>query len=125
MTIYIPVSVGEVFDKISILEIKKTHAKTKSQKQKINQEIDLLFDSIKNLNLDYNYFNSLYEINKKIWEVEDSIREKEKNKVFDLEFIELARKVYFFNDKRFEIKKEINKVFNSEIREFKFKPSYE
>ena len=99
MIISTPVSLGELIDKISILHIK----------------------NIKNNDIQ-NYLDSLIEINSRLWVIEDDIRDCERNKKFDQTFIDLARSVYFTNDKRSEVKLEINKKFGSKIIEVK---SYE
>jgi hypothetical protein len=85
----------------------------------INKELDFLKPIIKKYNIDETLFNNLLNINKKLWEIEDNIRQKEHNKEFDNEFIELARSVYINNDIRAEIKKQINIYFNSDIIEIK------
>lgn len=122
MTINIPVSVGEIVDKISILKIKLIHIK--EHYQHIVSEIDLLTSSIQHLNVTGNYLDSLFDVNKQLWDVEDKIREKEKAKQFDQDFISLARKVYTLNDQRFSLKKKINEEYNSEIKEFKSYKDY-
>ena len=125
MIINTPVSLGELVDKISILHIKNINIKD-SQKQKlIREELELL-----NITLNNNikrediqkFLDLLIEINSKLWKIEDDIRDCERNKKFDQKFIELARSVYFTNDKRSEIKLDINKKFGSKIIEVK---SYE
>ena len=118
--ILIPVSNGELIDKISILEIKKEKIKDKKKLNKINYE----YNELKKLYDDkYNeYFIQLKNINLKLWNIEDKIRIKESQKKFDNEFIELARSVYMTNDIRFKIKNNINIMSNSDINEVK---SYE
>ena len=112
----VPVSIGELFDKYSILLIKLEKITNTEKLFYINKELDYLKPIIKNYNID---INDLLNINKKLWEIEDSIRIKECNKEFDSEFIELARSVYINNDIRADIKKQINIHFNSEIMEIK------
>ena len=116
----IPVSIGELIDKITILEIKQIHM-TGIKKKNVDKELKLLKSLIqdKNLEIDTNLMNNLKEINKNLWQIEDSIRIKEKNQEFDKEFIELARSVYKENDKRASIKKEINLQYHSELVEEK------
>ena len=120
-----PLSLGELIDKITILEIKKTHMNDIKLKN-VNKELELLecilFDQ--NLKIDVNLINKLKEVNNKLWEIEDRIRIKEKNQLFDNEFIQLARSVYIENDKRASIKKEINQKYNSELIEEKLYDSY-
>ena len=126
MDIKIKISLGELVDKITILQIKKEMIKDKSKIIKIEKELkhleDILFYKFpKNKDL-YEYLSNLKNINKKLWNIEDEIRKCEKLKNFDNNFIELARSVYITNDKRFEIKNSINNIFSSEIVEVK---SYE
>lgn len=116
-TIQIPVSIGEAVDKITILNIKKE--KIPSSAAKINEEISLITQAIKDFNINTEYFINLELVNRKLWDIEDNIRVKEKNNQFDIEFIELARSVYKNNDARFKIKSEINNKYNSNILEFK------
>ena len=121
--INVPISVGELIDKITILEIKKDKLKNLKLKN-ILKELSFLRAVLEKNNIlipDEIYFQ-LKSINLKLWDIEDKIRIKEKNKEFDNEFIELARSVYLNNDRRSETKKELNVMFNSEIIEEK---SYE
>ena len=115
-----PISIGEIFDKITILEIKKE--KLKNEKLiNVNLELKLLKKIVydNGLNVDKKLINNLREVNNKLWNIEDKIRKKEKLKTFDNEFIEIARSVYIENDKRSEIKREINTKYNSELVEEK------
>ena len=118
--INISISVGELFDRYSILLIKKNKIIDKDKIEFINREIESLqkyvlqYDLISNDN-----FKELIEINKKLWNIEDNIRLKEKNNQFDEEFINLARNVYINNDKRAHIKLNINKKYSSYYREIK------
>jgi len=125
MIINTPVSLGELVDKISILLIKEKNIKNKEKLYLINEELNLLKETLKktinNSDIDQ-YLNRLVDINTKLWEIEDSIRDCERNNKFDQKFINLARSVYINNDKRFEIKLDINKKFGSKIVEVK---SYE
>ena len=122
----IPISWGELFDKLTILQIKLENLRDKKALKNVKIEHDqlhLIFNN--NLLGDQNaklFLTDLKEINKKLWNIEDKIRDKERNKAFDKEFIELARNVYITNDKRSSIKRNINKIFRSEIIEEK---SYE
>ncbi len=121
--INVPISVGELIDKITILEIKKDKLKNLKLKN-ILKELSFLRVVLEKNSIfipDAIYFQ-LKSINLKLWDIEDKIRIKEKNKEFDNEFIELARSVYLNNDRRSETKKELNIMFNSEIIEEK---SYE
>ena len=116
---YIPVSIGELFDKYSILLIKLKKITNTDKLIYINKELELLKQIIKRYNIDENLFNNLLNINKNLWEIEDDIRKKEHCKEFDKNFIELARNVYKYNDIRAEIKNQINILFNSDIIEIK------
>jgi len=117
------ISAGELLDKISILEIKLEKIKDKKSKEEIKKEYKIL-KRIQNSSIKLDakikeLFNSIKEINIKLWNVEDKLRACEKNKDFGKNFIELAREVYFNNDKRAKIKKEMNKILGSNIREIK------
>lgn len=120
----VPVSVGELVDKITILRIKKQRISDSQKLVNIRTELSAL-ESICNdnsIDLDIPLVGQLQEINEILWEVEDDIRLKEKAKVFDDEFIALARKVYHTNDRRFAVKSEISRYFGSRLMEEK---SYE
>ena len=105
-SIFAPVSLGELIDKITILEIKQIHM-TGIKLKNVDKELKLLKNTLQDTNLenDIDLINNLKEVNKKLWEIEDNIRIKESNQEFDKEFIELARSVYKENDKRASIKK--------------------
>ena len=120
-----PVSLGELIDKITILEIKKLHM-TGIKLKNVNKELELLKNILrdKNLEIDIDLINNLKEVNNSLWGIEDRIRIKEHNQNFDKEFIQLARSVYKENDKRSSIKKEINQKYNSELVEEKSYHSY-
>mgnify|MGYP001343741529 CR=1 FL=1 len=115
-----PISLGELLDKITILEIKKEHM-TNQKLENVNKEHKFLQNVLndQNLEIDLNLVQSLKEINLRLWGIEDEIRIKERNQEFDSEFIELARSVYKVNDKRAEIKRKINEKYNSELVEEK------
>ena len=126
--ITIKISYAELFDKISILEIKKTKLKNSDDIKKVTFELNLLTNTLKKSNIQNNsinqLFNELKKVNLQLWEVEDKIREKEKYNFFDDEFVELARSVYKTNDKRSKIKKEINTSLKSEVFEVKSYQEY-
>ena len=126
MLVNIPVSVGELFDKISILEIKKKKIKNKENLKTIKYELNKLNLIVKKKRLRSKLiiieFNKLKNINLRLWNIEDKKRKYEKNKNFDGNFIYLARKVYLLNDKRALIKLNINNLSGSQIKEVK---SYE
>ena len=123
--INIPISIGELIDKISILQIKKNNITNEKKLILIKKEFLLLQSILSNISEDKKvneYLNKLIEINSKLWSIEDDIRDCEKNKNFDQKFIDLARSVYINNDIRSEIKLEINNYFGSTLVEVK---SYE
>ncbi len=121
--IHVPISIGELIDKITILEIKKDKLKNLKLKN-ILKELSFLRAVLEknSISIPDKIFLQLKSINLALWDIEDKIRIKEKNKEFDNEFIKLARSVYLNNDRRSETKKELNIMFNSEIIEEK---SYE
>jgi len=111
------ISAGELLDKISILEIKLEKIKDKNSQEEIKKEYKILKE-IQNSSIKYedrikNLINSIKEVNIKLWDAEDKLRICEKNKDFGKSFIELAREIYFNNDKRSKIKSEINKILGS------------
>ena len=117
------ISPGELLDKISILEIKLEKIKDKNSQEEIKKEYKILKE-IQNSSIKYedrikNLINSIKEVNIKLWDAEDKLRICEKNKDFGKSFIELAREIYFNNDKRSKIKSEINKILGSNIKEVK------
>ena len=122
------VSVGELLDKISILEIKLEKISDKSSLEQLKKEYKILKENqnstIKLEGKIEDLFKSLKNINFKLWNIEDRLRICEKNKDFGKEFIELAREVYFNNDKRSKIKSDINKTLGSNIVEIKQYVSY-
>ena len=122
------VSVGELLDKISILEIKQEKIKDLDKLKFINEEHLILKDQLdKNVNSDKkldNLFQSLKEINAKLWVIEDDKRQCEKEKDFTKKFIKLSRDVHFLNDDRAKIKLEMNNHTGSKIKEIKEYTSY-
>lgn len=104
----IEVSNGEILDKLSILEIKNNKIKDENKLKNIKKEYYYLKNISKELDYSPKLYDALLDINNKLWDIEDNIRVKEKEAIFDKEFIELARSVYVTNDKRCEIKKQIN-----------------
>ena len=125
MLIDTPISLGELVDKISILMIKQKNINDKLKILHVNKELDYLKITLeKNIKKEeiHNYLDQLVKINSELWKIEDDIRECERKKIFDHTFIELARSVYFTNDKRAKVKSEINIKFGSELVEVK---SYE
>ena len=128
MLIKIPVSVGELADKITILEIKKKKIADKKKLKRIINELIFLNDILKNEvkldNLIKKEISSLKKINLKLWDIEDGKRNCEKNKDFGSIFIKLARNVYILNDKRAKIKFKINSLSSSDIIEIKSYDKY-
>ncbi|MDC3163615.1 DUF6165 family protein [Candidatus Pelagibacter sp.] len=126
--ILVEVSVGELLDKISILEIKSEKIKDPEKLNFINDEYKILKDQLQtNIKLDTvieNLYNSLKEINLKLWKIEDDKRLCEKNSDFGEKFIKLSRDVHFLNDERSKIKLEINNITGSKIKEIKEYTSY-
>ena len=126
--IKVEISYGELFDKISILEIKKSKLNNPEEIIKVKYELDLLLQELNNSKLNSSIISSLTknlkEINLKLWNIEDKIREKERDKKFDEEFIKLARNVYITNDKRSKIKNEINHLLDSKVFEIKSYKKY-
>ena len=120
-----PISIGELIDKITILEIKKNKLQN-SKLKNVLKELSFLRKLMEKHQIEItdDLFTQLKEINLTLWNIEDQIRIKEKKKEFDNIFIELARSVYFTNDKRSEIKKKINRLSNSEITEEKSYAEY-
>ena len=127
MIINTPISLGELIDKISILVIKEKKIKDEKKNNLIREELTLLrktLNEVANNNSINNYLNQLTDVNSTLWKIEDEIRDCEKNKKFDQKFIELARSVYITNDRRAEIKLEINNKFGSKIVEVKSYTKY-
>ncbi len=125
MLINTPISLGELVDKVSILMVKQKNIIDQKKLDEVNKELQYLKLTLKKYIKDEDikdYLNELLEINSKLWTIEDDLRDCERNKNFDQRFIDLARSVYFTNDKRANIKLKINKNFGSEIVEVK---SYE
>jgi len=120
------ISAGELFDKITILEIKKEKISNKEKLIDIEKELNSLNDTVKKFISDQSniskHISDLKEINLKLWDIEDGKRAAEKEKKFDDKFIELARNVYKLNDERAKIKLAINTTLGSNIKEVK---SYE
>jgi len=126
MKIKADISVGELIDKISILEIKLEKISDPEKNKNIQIELNLLesfYKKIKNNELD-EIKDKLKNTNFKLWNIKDEIRECEKNKDFGDNFVELARSVYITNDQRFDLKNSINELFSSEIKEVKSYESY-
>lgn len=123
-----PISLGELIDKITILEIKNEKINDKEKLINISNELDKLLTLLNSLQLSKKdldkYSKQLYVVNKKLWETEDVLRALENEKSFNKEFIENARNVYKLNDERFRIKNKLNTQFSSEIIEEKSYKEY-
>ena len=123
MKILSEISAGELLDKITILEIKKEKINNKEKLDAINKEYLTLNECLKkNLNINSEIkelWSQLKIVNTQLWDIEDAKRLSEKNKKFGDEFIELARNVYKFNDRRAKIKSKINQLTGSNIKEVK------
>ena len=125
MLINTPISLGELVDKISILMIKKKNISDSIKLQHVNKELEFLQKTLKKYISEdeiNDFLLKLVNINSKLWDIEDDIRECERKRLFDQTFIDLARSVYFTNDERAKVKNYINKTFGSELVEVK---SYE
>ena len=124
----IPISWGELFDKITILQIKLENLQGKNALKNVKIEYDELFKIYNNNFLEdenaKRLLADLKTINKTLWNIEDDIRDKERHKTFDEEFIELARSVYITNDERSRIKRNINETFGSQLIEEKSYSDY-
>ena len=128
MQLQVPVSVGEVLDKITILQIKLAHISDANKRVNIQNELDALLPLVAGDGFATDEMQGLMaelkSVNEALWDIEDDIREKEAVKSFDAEFIKLARAVYVTNDKRAEIKKQINLATGSALIEEKSYESY-
>ena len=128
MQLQVPVSVGEVLDKITILQIKLAHISDANKRVNIQNELDALLPLVAGDGFTTTEMQGLMaelkSVNEALWDIEDDIREKEAAKSFDAEFIKLARAVYVTNDKRAEIKKQINLATGSALIEEKSYESY-
>jgi hypothetical protein len=120
----ITISLGELYDKYSILQIKNEKIKDVKILSYIQKEMLLLKINIDKYNLNEDVYNELKQINEELWNIEDNIREKELRQDFDDEFIYLARMVYKTNDKRANVKKRINTILHSDIIEVKHYTQY-
>jgi tetratricopeptide (TPR) repeat protein len=121
---YVPVSIGELIDKYTILQIKQNKIHNAEKLAMVEKEITYLQPFVDKHNLEPEIIDELREINEKLWVVEDQIRDKEKIQLFDDEFIQLARSVYIINDKRCETKNKINTILKSGLTEVKSYAKY-
>jgi hypothetical protein len=123
----VPVSLGELIDKYTILLIKSDKITNEEKLKNVHHERDLLKQKIDSLSLDgvEKHIAALKDVNLKLWVIEDDIRLKEKAKEFDDKFIELARAVYVTNDERFEHKSDVNAAYGSNVVEVKSYEDYQ
>jgi hypothetical protein len=126
----IKVSVGEVFDKLSILEIKKSKLTDPAKLQNVQKEYDYLNQILESSRIAdsvkfHDFYNQLLEVNSLLWDVEDGKRACERNQEFGESFVQLARQVYIKNDLRASIKKQINTYYRSEFTEEKSYTKYD
>lgn len=122
---YIPVSVGELFDKYTILQIKLSKINNQSKLDIIQTELFYLQKQIDRYCNNKDFIDELRMVNEELWNIEDNIRELESKQMFNDRFVDNARKVYFTNDRRSEIKKRINEHYHSVIHEVKSYSTYE
>ena len=108
----IEVSNGEIVDKLTILEIKRQNAQTYEQARHIGEELNYLKPIVEGMDIPEELLNNLREVNKKLWEIEDMLREYEKTSNFGGQFITFARAVYQTNNARFKLKSKINEITN-------------
>jgi len=122
----IEVSNGEIVDKITILQIKLEKIQDSVKRENIEKELSVLSPELEkgSISIDQRLIDELHGVNLQLWDIEDKIREKEHQKVFDDEFIELARSVYRTNDERSRIKKDINVLTRSNLVEEKSYKKY-
>ena len=122
MIVHVPVSVGELVDKITILQIKLAHARTDTQTLNISTELHQLSEILDQLRLSVDisaHTEQLHSVNQELWIIEDTKRRHEQQQLFDSDFVELARAVYIKNDQRAAIRKQINQITHSDIVEEK------
>ena len=126
--IYSEISAGELFDKISILEIKKNKIKEKTKRNIVLKELtslkEIVDDNIEKSKSLAKLYKKLKSVNLKLWKIEDDIRDCERKKNFEDKFIKLARAVYFTNDERSRVKNKINSLTKSNISEVKSYKKY-
>jgi hypothetical protein len=127
MNVRVEISIGEFFDKLTILEIKRSRIKDAAKLENIERELNGLNRLLEELPFSRkdvsDEVDELKAINEKLWVIEDELRDKESHRTFDDTFIQLARAVYKNNDRRFEVKKAINRKLGSDfIEEKSYKP---
>jgi hypothetical protein len=121
----IEVSNGEIADKLTIIEIKRERISDKAKLANLEREYELLNEAVaKIMDKTHPLYRELYEINCRLWDIEDHIRDLERNKEFNDDFVQTSRSVYFTNDKRSEVKRKINELTGSMLTEEKSYESY-
>lgn len=119
----IEVSNGEIVDKMTIIQIKVERITDEAKLENLRKEYDVLKDAVSTIiSTEHELYKALYDVNCKLWDIEDRIRDLERKKTFDDEFVAVARSVYYYNDKRCDIKRKINVATDSSLMEEK---SYE
>ncbi len=122
----IEVSNGEIVDKLTIIEIKLKHIKATAKRKNLQTEYEVLDAAVaKIIDKEHKYYKELLKINQELWDIEDRIRDLERDKDFEKNFVETARAVYFTNDKRSEVKRQINELTGSNLVEEKSYQKYE
>ena len=122
----IEVSNGEIVDKLTIIEIKLKHIKDTTKRKNLQTEYEVLDAAVaKIIDKEHKYYKELLEINQELWDIEDRIRDLERDKDFEKNFVETARAVYFTNDKRSEVKRQINELTGSKLVEEKSYQKYD
>ncbi len=122
----IEVSNGEIADKLTIIEIKLKHIKDANKLKNLKNEYQVLNEAVaKIIDKDHELYQQLLNINQELWDIEDKIRDLERDKDFGEEFVKTARAVYFTNDKRSDIKRKINKLTGSNLVEEKSYQKYD
>ncbi len=128
MTFKVHVSAGEFLDKITILEIKSERIKDENKLRNVHKELELLRKTWEESPLSKfdvsTQVENLKRVNENLWDIEDQVRLKEAAQTFDDEFVQLARSVYQFNDKRAAVKRELNRILGSDLTEEKSYPDY-
>jgi peptidoglycan hydrolase CwlO-like protein len=122
----IDVSNGEIVDKLTIIEIKLKHIKDEAKLKNLRKEYEVLDKAVSQIiSKDHDLYKELLKINQELWDIEDTIRDLERAKDFGPKFIETARAVYFTNDKRSEVKRQINELTGSDLIEEKSYQKYD
>ncbi len=122
----IEVSNGEIVDKLTIIEIKLKHIKDEKKLKNLKKEYEVLDAAVRQIiSKDHELYQALLDVNQQLWDIEDTIRDLERAKDFGDKFIETARAVYFTNDKRSEVKRQINELTGSDLMEEKSYQKYD